>query len=92
MGSPGLDHSGPHADGTGHDAYDQGMTAPGFTIDTPRLEDAPAIARVHVESWRDAYAHLLEDHEHWFGAPALEIARAIREGLGAHQHGKDSQP
>lgn len=72
MGSPGLDHSGPHTDGTGHDAYDQGMTAPGFTIDTLRLEDAPAIAGVHVASWQDAYAHLLEDHEHWFGAPALE--------------------
>ena len=26
------------------------------------------------------------------GAAALEIARAIREGLGAHHHGKDSQP
>ena len=25
-------------------------------------------------------------------ASALEIARAIREGLGAHHHGKDSQP
>lgn len=43
-----------------------------FTIDTPRLEDAAGCARIHVESWRDAYGDLLEDHVRWFGKAALE--------------------
>lgn len=40
-----------------------------FTIDAPRPEDAPALARVHVEGWRAAYGHLLQ--ERWFGPEAL---------------------
>ena len=66
------------------------MDAPAFTIDTPRLEDAPVIARVHVEGWRAAYAHLLEDHERWFGTSALERRTAQWTSMltpGSPNHG-----
>lgn len=43
-----------------------------FTIAVPQLEDAPVLAKVHVEGWRVAYGHLLVDHERWFGSAALE--------------------
>lgn len=43
---------------------------PAFTIDAPRPEDAPALARVHVDGWKVAYGHLLEAR--WFGREALE--------------------
>ncbi|WP_232820203.1 N-acetyltransferase [Brachybacterium sp. YJGR34] len=46
-----------------------------FTIDTPALEDVPALARLHVRGWEVAYGHLLEGDE-WFGEQA--IARRIR--------------
>ena len=44
---------------------------PAFTIDTPTLEDVPALARVHVRGWEIAYSHLLEG-EQWFGQEAIE--------------------
>lgn len=34
----------------------------GFSIRTARVEDANAIARVHVETWRTTYAGLIPDH------------------------------
>ena len=42
-----------------------------FTIDVPSLEDAPAIARVHVRGWEVAYGHVLSGEE-WFGEPAIQ--------------------
>lgn len=33
----------------------------GFTLRLARIADAPAIARVHVETWRSAYAGLVPD-------------------------------
>lgn len=48
---------------------------PAFTLGAPRREEAPALARVHTEGWRAAYAHLLS--ESWFGPDAL--ARRTRQ-------------
>lgn len=45
-----------------------------FTIDTPTLEDVPALARLHVRGWEVAYGHLIQG-EQWFGEPA--VARRI---------------
>ncbi|WP_193103713.1 GNAT family N-acetyltransferase [Brachybacterium sp. FME24] len=42
-----------------------------FTIDSPTLADAPALARIHVRGWEIAYGHLLAG-EQWFGQPAIE--------------------
>ncbi|GAA1491200.1 GNAT family N-acetyltransferase [Brachybacterium sacelli] len=44
--------------------------SPAFTIDAPRLEDAEALARIHVRSWEVAYAHLIQG-EQWFGREAV---------------------
>lgn len=46
-------------------------TPPTFTIDRLRLEDVPAIARIHVDGWRVAYSHLLAG-EQWFGQQAVD--------------------
>lgn len=46
-------------------------SAPAFTIDTPTLEDVPALARIHVRGWEIAYAHLISGDE-WFGQEAID--------------------
>lgn len=45
-------------------------SGPTFTIDTPSLEDVPALARIHVRGWEIAYAHLISGDE-WFGQEAI---------------------
>lgn len=44
--------------------------SPAFTVDVPRLEDAAALARIHVRGWEVAYGHLLAG-EQWFGQEAI---------------------
>lgn len=61
-----------------------------FSIDVPLPEDAPAIARVHVEGWRDAYAHLLDGS--WFDEDAVarrteQWTRWLTPGTPAHDSG-----
>ena len=46
-------------------------SGPTFTIDTPSLEDVPALARIHVRGWEIAYAHLISGDE-WFGQEAID--------------------
>lgn len=75
---------------------------PTFTIDTPTLEDVPALARIHVRGWEIAYSHLIQGEE-WFGREAIERriehwthwltpgARAADEGVyrvGRDAHGR----
>lgn len=38
-----------------------GATAPDMRIDVPDRRDAAALAAVHVQSWREAYGHLLPE-------------------------------
>ena len=37
------------------------MTRPAFTIRLPEPDDAPALAAVHVRSWREPYAGILPE-------------------------------
>lgn len=46
-----------------------GTSAAGFSVGEPRPEEAPALARIHVDGWRAAYGHLLDAS--WFGEEAL---------------------
>lgn len=41
----------------------------GFRIDTPARSEAPDVARIHVQTWREAYGGLLP--ERFFGEVAL---------------------
>lgn len=69
-----------------------------FTIETPSAEDAPAIARVHVQGWREAYGALLPERFYddaaverrtrwWTGqlddADRPEVVRVARSAAGA---------
>ncbi|MFC7457459.1 GNAT family N-acetyltransferase [Brachybacterium sp. GCM10030267] len=62
-----------------------------FSIDIPRPQDAPALARVHVRGWQVAYGHLLEG-EKFFGRPAIDRRTAqwrtwLTAGTPAHAQG-----
>ncbi|WP_179861224.1 hypothetical protein [Kocuria marina] len=37
------------------------MTRPALTIRLPEPDDAPALAAVHVRSWRETYAGMLPE-------------------------------
>ncbi|APX33353.1 GNAT family N-acetyltransferase [Brachybacterium sp. P6-10-X1] len=58
--------------------------SPDFTLDTPRPEDAEALARIHVRGWEVAYAHLIEG-ERWFGQEAVERRTAQWTGILSQQ-------
>lgn len=45
-------------------------SARSFIIDSPRPEDAPALARLHVRGWEVAYGHLISGDQ-WFGQEAV---------------------
>ncbi|MGY5765185.1 N-acetyltransferase family protein [Brachybacterium sp. DNPG3] len=61
-----------------------------YSIDVPLPEDAPAIARIHVGGWREAYAHLLD--ESWFSEDAVarrtvQWTQWLTPGNPAHDEG-----
>lgn len=49
------------------------MSAQGVTIGGPREEEATALARVHVQTWREAYGDLLS--ERFYDDAALEARK-----------------
>lgn len=51
------------------------MTAGGFQVGAPRLEDAEELASVHVQGWREAYGKLLPEHFY------DDSARERRQGM-----------
>ncbi|MCT1545368.1 MULTISPECIES: GNAT family N-acetyltransferase [Kocuria] len=51
------------------------MTTTSFTLRVPSPEDAPRIAEVHVQSWRETYTGLVP--EHFFGDAARQARRKM---------------
>ncbi|KIC68276.1 GNAT family N-acetyltransferase [Kocuria rhizophila] len=55
------------------------MTATSFTLRVPSPEDAPRIAEVHVQSWRETYTGLVP--ERFFGDAARQARLRLWTGL-----------
>ncbi len=55
-----------------------------FEVVVPRLDDAPELASVHVQAWREAYGQLLP--ERFYDDAARERRRVMWSGLLAGNH------
>ena len=64
------------------------MTRPALTIRLPEPDDAPALAAVHVRSWRETYAGMLP--ERFYDETAQRRRRTMWDGLLRDETGRSA--
>lgn len=64
------------------------MTRPALTIRLPEPDDAPALAAVHVRSWRETYAGMLP--ERFYDETAQWRRRTMWDGLLRDEAGRSA--